>query len=243
RLAAMEPWWEPGTAAGYHAVTQGFLQGEILRRVTGVSMGAFFRDEVALPLGADFHIGLPPSEHHRVAELIAPTGDLAATLEATGSDIDPIAVRTFASTSSDDMVAITRTPQWREAEIPAAGGTGNARSVARVHSALACGGSVDGIRLMEPASVEVALQEQYTGIDRVMGLPMRYGMGFGLSSEAMPISPNERAFFWGGWGGSIAIIDLDARLSIAYVMNKMAPDLLGDLRGASVALSAYLALM
>lgn len=238
RLAAMEPWWEPGAFAGYHAVTQGYLQGEIVRRVTGRSIGTFFREEVAEPLSADFHIGLPSSEHHRVADLVAPMTDLAASLETAGTDVDPIAVKTFRSTPGD-LVGITRTPQWREAEIPAAGGTGNARSVARVHSALACGGTVDGVTLMRPETVERVLDQQFDGTDRVMGVPMRYGMGFGLPSEAVPISPNERAFFWGGWGGSLAIVDLDARLSVAYVMNKMAADLLGDLRGGTVALSAY----
>ncbi|MGI9601111.1 MAG: serine hydrolase domain-containing protein, partial [Acidimicrobiales bacterium] len=238
RLAAMEPWWEPGTAAGYHAVTQGYLQGELLRRVTGLTMGEFFRREVAEPLGADFHIGLPESEHGRLAELVSPVTDLEVDVEG----MDPVAVRTFLSTSGD-LVGVTRTARWRSAEIPAAGGSGNARSVARVHSALACGGTVDGVTLMAPESVDIALQEQFNGTDLVMNVPMRYGMGFGLPSEVMPISPNQRAFFWGGWGGSLAIVDLDARLSVAYAMNNMAPDLLGDLRGATVALSAYAGLV
>ncbi|MGI9602867.1 MAG: serine hydrolase domain-containing protein, partial [Acidimicrobiales bacterium] len=170
RLAAMEPWWEPGTAAGYHAVTQGFLQGEILRRVTGRTIGEFFRREVAEPLGADFHIGLPESEHGRLADLVSSVQDLDVDLET----MDPVAVRTYLSTSGD-LVGATRTPQWRSAEIPAGGGSGNARSVARVHSALACGGTVDGVTLMAPESVEVALQEQFNGTDLVMNVPMRYG--------------------------------------------------------------------
>jgi len=132
-----------------------------------------------------------------------------------------------------------RTSGWRRAEIPAAGGIGNARSVARVHSALACGGEVDGVRVMSEATVARILEEQTNGTDLVMQVPMRFGMGFGLNSPALPISPNERAFFWGGWGGSLAIIDLDARASIAYVMNRMEADLLGDMRGRTIAMAAY----
>ena len=95
-----------------------------------------------------------------------------------------------------------RTSAWRRAEIPAAGGIGNARSVGRVHSALACHGSVDGVRLLSPEGVDVILEEQTNGPDHVFGMPMRFGMGFGLNSETLPISPNPRSFFWGGWGGS-----------------------------------------
>ena len=233
QLAGQAPWWKPGTASGYHAVTQGFLQGEIVRRVTGRSIGTFFREEVALPLGADFHIGLDASEDHRVADLVPP--DLA--LAAEGIDPDSLGARTLLSCPLDGTEPRTRA--WRAAEIPAAGGTGNARSVGRVHSALACGGEVDGIRLMSQAGVERILEEQSNGVDLVLGTPMRYGIGFGLMSEAVPLSTNERAFFWGGWGGSIALTDLDAQMTVSYVMNKMALDLVGDLRGALIVFAAY----
>ncbi len=236
RLEAMEPWWEPGTASGYHAVTQGYLQGEIVRRVDGRSIGAFFRDEIALPLGADFHIGLDAKHDARVGELIPPTGGLGASA-APGS----IVARTLGS------VRLTgeepRTRAWRAAEIPSAGGIGNARSVARIHSALACGGTVDGVKLMSEAGVARAREEQIRGTDLVLGVPLVFGNGFGLSDPTFPISPNPRAFFWGGWGGSLAIIDLDLRASIAYVMNHMAPDLIGDRRGAKVAGAAFASLM
>lgn len=232
-LAAQTPWWEPGTASGYHAITQGFLQGEIVRRVTGRSIGTFFRDEVAAPLGADFHIGLDASQDHRVADLVPP--DMAVAAE--GIDPDSLAARTLLSCPLDGTEPRTRA--WRAAEIPAAGGTGNARSVGRVHSALACGGQVDGVRLMSPGGVERILEEQIDSVDLVLGGPMRFGMGFGLMSEAVPLSPNERSFFWGGWGGSLAVIDLDAQMTVSYVMNKMATDLVGDLRGALVVFAAY----
>ncbi len=238
RLAAQAPWWEPGTASGYHAVTQGYLQGEIVRRITGKSIGTFFREEIAEPLGADFHIGLDAKHDARVGELVPPKFGLGggASPAAPGS----IAARTFGGAPM--TAKEPRTREWRGAEIPAAGGTGNARSVSRVHSALACGGSVDGVRLMSEAGVERARQEQIRGTDLVMGAPLVFGNGFGLNDASFPISPNPRAFFWGGWGGSLAIIDLDARATISYVMNRMESDLMGDQRGGGIAAAAYAAL-
>jgi CubicO group peptidase (beta-lactamase class C family) len=233
RLAAQAPWWEPGTASGYHAITQGYLQGEIVRRVTGRSIGRFFREEVAGPLGADFHIGLDPAHDARVGELIPP----GRTLQGSSPDPESVAAKTFRGAALD--ATEPRTPAWRRAEIPAAGGIGNARSVARIHSALACGGTVDGVKLLSRAGVERVLEEQTRGTDLVLGMPIVFGMGFGLNDASFPISPNRRAFFWGGWGGSLAIVDLDARVSIAYVMNRMEPDLTGDLRGGSIAAAAY----
>ena len=232
RLAAMSPWWEPGSCSGYHAITQGYLQGEIVRRVSGRSIGTFFREEVAEPLAADFHIGLDPVHDARVGELIPPGRGLQS------ADMDPasIGVRTFAGAPL--TAKEPRTRAWRGAEIPAAGGMGNARSVARVHSALACGGAVDGVRLMSETGVARILEEQTRGKDLVLGVPLVFGMGFGLNDASLPISPNPRAFFWGGWGGSLAVIDLDARVSIAYVMNRMVGDLVGDLRGGSIAAAA-----
>ena len=233
-LAAQKPWWTPGDGSGYHAITQGYLQGELVRRVTGKSIGRFFREEVAGPLGADFHIGLPAEHDARVGELVPPPSGLDAP---GGGDPDSIAARTMRSCRITGEEP--RTTAWRRAEIPAGGGIGNARSVARVHSALACGGAVDGVRLLSEATVKRILEEQCSGTDKVLNVPMRFGMGFGLIDPRFPLSPNPNAFFWGGWGGSLAIIDLDARMSVAYVMNKMAVEVMGDLRGAMIAMAAY----
>lgn len=239
RLAAQAPWWAPGTQSGYHAITQGYLQGEIVRRVTGRSIGSFFREEVAEPLGADFHIGLPASEDARVAQLVPPPNALGG-----GGDERPpkdsVAARTFAGAPL--TATEPRTREWRAAEIPAAGGTGNARSVGRVHSALACGGAVDGVRLLSEAGVERILEEQVSGKDLVLGVPFSLGNGFGINSAKRPLGPNPRTFFWGGWGGSLAMTDLDARMTISYVMNRMAASLVGDLRGGKIAASAYASL-
>ncbi len=236
-LAAQAPWWEPGTTSGYHALTQGYLEGEIVRRVTGRTIGTFFREEVAGPLGADFHIGLPESEEPRVGEMVPPSVGLEGDVSAAGVDLTSIAMRSLLSASITGAECNTR--EWRAAEIPAAGGTGNARSVGRVHSALACGGEVDGVRLLSLAGVERILVEQAHDVDLVLGMKMRLGTGFGLMNEVIPLSPNPRSFFWGGWGGSIAVTDLDAELTVSYVMNRMADALVGDLRGAMLTFAAY----
>ncbi len=239
RLARQEPWWEPGTASGYHLITQGYIQGEIVRRVTGKSIGTFFHEEIASPLDADFHIGLSPEHDARVGELIPVDADR----ERPAVDPESVAGRTIRG--GPQLTGLEpRTREWRAAEIPSANGFGNARSVARIHSALACGGTVDGVRLMSEAGVERVLEEQTYGEDLVLGMPIRFGMGFALKAPLMPISPNERVFFWGGWGGSLAVIDLDAQVSIAYVMNRMEPpELTGDTRALPLVGATYTALV
>jgi CubicO group peptidase (beta-lactamase class C family) len=231
-LAAQEPWWEPGTASGYHAITHGYLVGEIVRRITGRSIGAFFDDEIARPLGADFHIGTGSEHDERVAKVVPPP-----PLPMEGLDPDSIAVRTLTNPllSAEQSWEV----EWRRSEIPAAGGHGNARSVATVQSVLACGGEVNGVRLLSEAGCEAALEEVSYTTDLVLGLPLRYGMGYGLNSADTPLSPNPRACFWGGWGGSLVLVDLDTHMVVAYVMNKMGEGTLGDFRGAGIAFAAY----
>jgi CubicO group peptidase (beta-lactamase class C family) len=234
RLAAQEPWWEPGTASGYHALTEGYLVGEVLRRITGDTLGTFFAREIAGVVGADFHIGTGPEHDPRVARVIPPP-----PVELP-DDPDGVAARTLANprlTAEESW-----TEAWRRAEIPAANGHGNARSVARVQSVLAGGGEVDGIRLLSTAGCELVFEEQAYGTDLVLGLPMRLGIGYGLNSAELPMSPNPRACFWGGWGGSLVVVDLDARLVVAYVMNRMGEGTTGDMRGAAIVLSTYGAL-
>ncbi len=227
QLAAQAPLWEPGSRSGYHAFTQGYLEGEIIRRVTGRSIGRYFADEVAGPLGADFHIGLPEGDEPRVAELIPPViaGDSNALTGDAGTSLGNRVMASCPVTGAEPNER-----WWRAAEIPAAGGTGNARSVARIHAALACDGELDGVRLLSTDTLDRVLDVQTDGFDEVLNWPMRYGIGFGLMSESTPLSRSGRAFFWGGWGGSIALIDRDTRTSVAYVMNKMGTGL-GDLRG------------
>jgi CubicO group peptidase (beta-lactamase class C family) len=234
-LAAQAPWWQPGSASGYHAVSQGYLVGEVIRCVTGQTVGQFFAAELAGPLGADFHIGLDPSDFARVANVIPPP-PLAL------GEVDPasIAVRTLANPPLDAAVAWT--DAWRRAEIPAANGHGNARSVATVQSVLACGGEVGGRRFLSAEGCEAVLEQQAYGTDLVLGIPLRFGMGYGLNSPELPMSANQRVCFWGGWGGSLIVVDLDARMTIAYMMNRMGEGTVGDARGAGIIAAAYASL-
>lgn len=233
-LAAQAPWWEPGTASGYHAITQGFLVGEVVRRIVGQSLGSFFAKEVAGPLGADFHIGLAPEHDSRVAKVIPPA--------ALDLDLDPasIAARTLGNPLLD--AAMSWEEPWRRAELPAANGHGNALSVAAIQAAVVCGGEVGGVRLLSASGCDALFEEQSHGTDLVLGIPLRFGLGYGLNSPELPIGPNPRLCFWGGWGGSLVINDLDARMVVAYVMNRMGEGTVGDQRGAGIVMAAYGAL-
>jgi len=229
-LAAEKPWWEPGTANGYHAIAFGHLAGELIRRITGKSFGTFLRDEIAGPLGADFRVGFGPEEDARVATMIPP-----AALE--GLPDDALMNKVLENPPFD--LASCNDRAYRAAEIPAANGHGNARSIARIMSALACGGTVDGVRLLSEESIAKATAEQCYRPDLVLMVPMRWGAGFMLASKDMPISPNPRTFGHGGAGGSLGIADMDARLSWSYVMNRMAATTTGDARGGLLGLTLY----
>jgi len=240
-LAAESPWWEPGSRSGYHAMTYGFLVGEVLRRIDGRTLGAFFRDEVAGPLGADFWIGLPAAEDARVAEMVPPS---AAALAAAGAAAQPAPDSLLAKVMGNPALAPTAAnlPAWRRAEIPAANGHGNARSVARVMAALACGGALGGTRLLSEDALARATAEQCSGQDLVLGVPMRWGQGFMLASDALPLGPSRRAFGHGGWGGSLGVADPEGRVSWAYVMNQMSAGTLGDTRAFELGEAFYAAL-
>ncbi|HVP84899.1 MAG TPA: serine hydrolase domain-containing protein [Rhizomicrobium sp.] len=234
-LAAQAPFWKPGTAPGYHAVTQGYLVGEVVRRITGKSLGTVFREEIAAPLGADFHIGLPASEDARVADLIPPPKGTAIA-DSAQSDLQ----KNMATNPGVD-VSETRTRAWRGAEIPAAGGTGNARSVAEIHTILANGGMAKGKRFLSEAGCRKALEPQIEGTDLILNIPVRYGMGFGLPGGMLPL-PNPNTIFWGGYGGSLVIIDMDAHTTFGYAMNRMASTTTGDMRAFGLAMAMWDAL-
>ena len=227
-LAAQAPYWEPGTASGYHALTQGFLVGEVVRRITGRSLGTVFRTEIAEPLGADFHIGLPASEDARVADLVPPPPG-----GAIGDGEQSELTRNMSSNPGIDPYD-TRTRAWRAAEIPAAGGHGNARSIAEIHALLANGGVAKGKRILSEAGCRKALEQQIEGVDLILGGPARFGMGFGLPSAMVPL-PNPNTIFWGGYGGSLVIIDMDARTTFGFAMNKLAGTTTGDMRALGLA--------
>ena len=145
-------------------------------------------------------------------------------------EVTEITMKTFMNPPLDATMA--HQAWWRRAEIPAANGQGNARSVAAVQSVIAGKGQSAGVRLLSDAGTEPIFEEQANGTDLVIGLPTRFGMGYGLSNEEMPIGP--RACYWGGYGGSLIVVDQDKDVAVAYVMNRMESGVVGDERGATI---------
>jgi CubicO group peptidase (beta-lactamase class C family) len=238
-LAAQAPWWEPGTASGYHAINQGHLVGEVLRRIDGRHLKTFFNEEVALPLGADFQIGCIEDDADRVSPVIPPP-PLPFDLE--NIDMESPAVKTLTGPLVDANWA--NTAAWRAADIGAANGHGNARSVARVQSVLACGGRLGGIDFLSADTIATVFEEQSNGVDVVLGVPLRFGIGYGLPEPTtLPYLPGDSGIcFWGGWGGSMIIIDTDRKMALAYMMNKMGGGIIGSERSAALITAAYEAL-
>ncbi len=225
-LAEQKPWWEPGTAQGYHAITFGWLIGELVRRIRGKKIGDVVREEIARPLGAEFEIGFGPELDARVAPLCQgpvhpPPPDKAGLdmLTQIQQNPDGMLARTFANPPL--LLVSPNSRAWRAAELAAANGHSNAFSLARIYGALANGGAIDGVHLLSAEAIERARTEQGTAQDQVLPLETRYALGFFLPTREEPLGPNPRVFGHGGAGGSYSMADPEHRLSFGYVMNLM----------------------
>jgi len=236
-LAAQATWWEPGWKSGYHSLTQGNLVGEVVRRVDGRSVGKFFADEIARPMGADFHIGLGPEHDARVA-LVIPAPPLQF---GSGDGTKPPARDSIPYRAANPRLAAEQSWEipWRRAEIPAGGGHGNARGVALAQAAVSHGGTFRGTRLLSKAQIDRIFDVQAAGRDLVLGIGVTFGVGYGLNSPKNPISPNSRVCYWGGWGGSLVVNDVDAGFTMAYVMNRMGEGTVGDDRAHTLLRAIY----
>ncbi len=223
-LLDQEPLFEPGSASGYHALTFGTLVGELVRRASGRSLGTFFREEVAGPLGVDFHIGLPESEESRVAEMIGPRETPAIASMAEN------AVQQLAFSNPFTPPEIPNERAWRAAEIPAANGQANAAAIAKVYGALAGGGELDGVRLLGPEALAQATATRITGPDLVLGFEADWGAGYMRNPGGLLYGPNPDAYGHSGYGGSFGCADPVAGLGIGYAMNQMDANLVGDPR-------------
>lgn len=217
-LEAQKPWWKPGTRIGYHSITFGYLLGELVRRVSGKTLGTFFRDEIAIPLNIDFHVGLSKENDPRVAEMIAPERFL--------SKLQLLLFKLFCRKGMKVMfnpnieIKNVNERAWRGAEIPSSNGHGNARSIAQVGAILACGGEVDNNRLLSLSAIEKALKEEINGRDMIVFYKKQsFGLGFGLLNDRILLGPH--GFYWSGFGGSLCVMDIEKKVSMGYAMNNL----------------------
>jgi CubicO group peptidase (beta-lactamase class C family) len=221
-LATQKPWWKPGTNHGYHALTYGWLVGEVIRRVTGMSVGRYVREHVAAPLSAEFWIGLPEELDGRTAELVQ--GPISTEggpnlLEIAAADPEGLVAKVFGNPPIFALSPNSR--EWRAAELPAANGHTTAHALARIYGALGNGGELEGVRLIGRDAIEAARVEQAYGQDLVLPLVTRIALGFMLGPANEPLGPNPRAFGHAGAGGSLGMADPEAKLGFGYVMNRM----------------------
>ncbi|HJU12568.1 MAG TPA: serine hydrolase domain-containing protein [Candidatus Binataceae bacterium] len=245
-LEEQEPWWQPGTKHGYHALTIGWLAGELIRRITGKGLGTYFRTEIAEPLGLDAHIGLDAKHDSRVSDLLpAPPPEPGQPDIIAEAQRDPqgLTACTFLNPPILSKPDVVNTRAWRAAEIGGGNGHTNARSLARLYGALARGGELDGYRIVRPESLERFWAEQSFGPDQVlMQLPTRFSMGFMLSQPGMGFGPNIKAFGHPGAGGSLGFADPVKKIGFGYTMNQMANGLLIDSRAAALINAFYASL-
>jgi len=238
RLAGQRPWWEPGTASGYHANNQGHLVGEVVRRITNTTFKQFVADELARPLGADFQIGAREQDWDRIAPVVAPP---PLPIDLASLDPQSPMARCFTGPVADATKA--NTPEWRRADMGALNGHSNAKGVLQIMRTISLGGETERGRLLSQKTIDLIFDEQANGVDLVLGVPFRFGIGYGLSpSGAVPYLPEGRVCFWGGWGGSMIVMDLDRRLTFSYMMNRMAPGIVGSDRAEEYLRAVYDAL-
>jgi CubicO group peptidase (beta-lactamase class C family) len=241
-LAEQEPWWEPGTRHGYHALTFGYLVGEVIRRITGKTPGAYLRDEIAGPLGLDFHIGLDAKHDARTADMIAAPlpgpGELNIFAEVMKNP-ESAAAKAFMNPQGGMRPGLVNTREWRAAEIPAGNGHGTARSLAQLYGALARGGELNGVRVMSKEQVARCSIEQSNGPDELLIINTRFSLGFMMSQPGSELGPNPKSFGHPGAGGSLGYADPEAKIGFGYTMNKMETSLLIDPRATALIEAVY----
>lgn len=215
-LAAEKPWWQPGRTHGYHVNTYGFLVGELVRRVSGETIGAFLRRTISGPLAADFHVGLGAAEDRRVADFLFPLVQSGFIDARTPR----LVRRAYLNPPGLSGLGTVNTRAWRAAEMPSTNAHATARAVARIYGALAAGGALDGTRLLQSETLELATREASCGPDAVLNRPSRFGLGFQLPQPERTLGPNANSFGHFGAGGSLGFADPARALAFAYTPNQ-----------------------
>ncbi|KAL4894866.1 beta-lactamase/transpeptidase-like protein [Aspergillus ambiguus] len=237
KLIQQKPWWAPGTKSGYHLQSQGYLIGELVQRITGKSLGQFIHEEFIDPLNASAYLPVPEKHWSRIGEMIPPEPFKLPP----GIEMQSIMVRAMKGTPTP--AEVSNTPEFRNVGVGSYAGFSNAAGLNRLLSIVTNNGSsLDGRRFLSPAIIDKIFEEQVNGIDLVIGIPLRFGMGFGLTNPELDWLPSGRVCFWGGWGGSVAIMDLDRKITFTYAMNRMGLGTLGNDRTHDYARAFYGAL-
>ena len=234
KLAGMTPIWEPGTASGYHSMTFGWLTSELILRVTGKSLGTFFREEVGDQHEIDFFIGLPESEDHRVAELVP--FDIVRNENSEQQKIE-LTEAQKSQRNSAGTLDIHNTKAWRQAEIPSANGQGNAGGLAKFYSLIVP--EDNSIKLLKDDTVNQMTTMQIEGRDLVLAVQVRWGVGFILNKHKVIYGPVESAFGHSGYGGSCAFGDPENKIGVSYVMNRMLDNFNADGRSIELINATY----
>ena len=240
-LAEQVPWWTPGTTHGYHALTYGHLVGELVKRISGLSIGEYFKRNIQEPLELDFWIGLPDKNINRVTDILKAQTPLVDFLMPILKRIPQMSfyppylkiLLNFFDSSTPQGSAFSNpqfeidhvnSKQWRNAEIPAANGHGTARDLAKIYGILATGGSREGVDVLKPETIEMARTVEAEGRDLVLAnIQSKFGLGFMLGTEHISMGPGKNAFGHGGAGGSLGFADPDNKISLGFVMNQMHP--------------------
>ena len=234
KLAGMTPIWEPGTASGYHSMTFGWLTSELILRVTGKSLGTFFREEVGDQHEIDFFIGLPESEDHRVAELVP--FDIVRSENSEQQQVE-LTDAQKSQRNSAGTLDIQNTKAWRQAEIPSANGQGNARGLAKLYSLIVP--EDNSLKLLKDDTVNQMTTMQIEGRDLVLAVQVRWGVGFILNKHKIIYGPVEGAFGHSGYGGSCAFGDPENKIGVSYVMNRMLDNFNADGRSIELINATY----
>jgi CubicO group peptidase (beta-lactamase class C family) len=233
-LAEQEPWYEPGSGPAYQLICHGHLIDGVVRGATGRTLAEVVNEDVMDQVGGGFRLGLLDEDLDRCADLIDPPGP---NIDYTTLGPDHFLIRTAVNPLLTAQVC--NTEQWRRGPVAGMGGHGNARGIALAQAHISHGGSVDGVDLLSPATAERVLEVQSEGVDLVLTVPVRFGIGFGLPMASAAAIPERRVCWWTGYGGAVVVNDLDRRTTIAYAPNRLAVHLVSSPRTDAYVRTAF----